>query len=173
MLDSETVSKMMTPRCGVADIVNGRSRMRSKNHYSHGGNSNSIHTVSHYSFFQGNPKWPSPSTHLTYGFLPSTPSNAMNPVSRAFEKWASATQFTFSLAQNPQNANLVIDESWSVGPVPGAYDLETVALHEIGHLLGLGHSSVQDAIMFPGIPPGVSKNLHADDIEGIKALYNV
>ncbi|KAL2528804.1 matrix metalloproteinase [Forsythia ovata] len=208
ILDSETVSKMMTPRCGVADIVNGRSRMRSKNHYSHGGNSSSIHTVSHYSFFPGNPKWPSPSTHLTYGFLPSTPSNAMSPVSRAFEKWASATHFTFSLAQNPQNANLVIgfhtrdhadgspfdgpggtlahafaptdgrfhydaDESWSVGPVPGAFDLETVALHEIGHLLGLGHSSVQDAIMYSGIPAGVSKNLHADDIQGIKALYNV
>ncbi|KAL2505099.1 Metalloendoproteinase [Abeliophyllum distichum] len=32
----------------------------------------------------------------------------MSPVSRAFEKWASATHCTFSLAQNPQNANLVI-----------------------------------------------------------------
>ncbi|CAA3004106.1 metalloendoproteinase 2-MMP-like [Olea europaea var. sylvestris] len=203
ILDSETVSKMTKPRCGVTDIVNGTSRMRAGGKKHRG--SGSLHTVSHYTFLPGNPRWPSESTHLTYGFLPSTPASAMSPVSRAFEKWASATHFTFSQSQNP---NLVIgfhtgdhgdgsnfdgpggilahafpptdgrfhydaDESWSVGQVPGAFDLETVALHEIGHLLGLGHSSVQDAIMFSGIPPETIKNLHADDIQGIKALYNV
>jgi hypothetical protein len=65
------------------------------------------------------------------------------------------------------------DETWSVGANPGAYDLETVALHEIGHLLGLGHSSVEGAIMFPTIRPGVTQSLHGDDVQGIKALYNV
>ena len=58
-------------------------------------------------------------------------------------------------------------------PVPGAFDVETVALHEIGHLLGLGHSSVQNAIMYPTINPGMTKGLHGDDIQGIRALYNV
>ncbi|PQM32862.1 metalloendoproteinase 3-MMP [Prunus yedoensis var. nudiflora] len=65
------------------------------------------------------------------------------------------------------------DERFSVGALSGAYDLETVALHEIGHLLGLGHSSVQGAIMFPSIGSGVTQqSLHGDDIQGIKALYN-
>lgn len=64
------------------------------------------------------------------------------------------------------------DERWAIGAVRNAMDLETVAVHEIGHLLGLGHSSVPDAIMFPTITSGVTKRLHQDDIQGIRALYN-
>ncbi|KAG7991771.1 hypothetical protein I3843_02G095100 [Carya illinoinensis] len=206
-LDAETVSKMMMPRCGVADIINGTNSMQSgkkNNHHRKG----SFHAVSHYSFFQNAPKWPTSKYHLTYGFLPGTPTEAMSPVAQAFRTWAGNTHFTFSQAQALSNADITIgfgsmdhgdgssfdgtggtiahafaptdgrfhydaDEPWSVGATPGAYDLETVALHEIGHLLGLGHSSVQGAIMESGMAQGVTKGLHADDIAGIKALYNV
>lgn len=68
--------------------------------------------------------------------------------------------------------HLDADESWANGVVSGSFDLETVALHEIGHLLGLQHSSIEGAIMWPQVPEGASKGLHADDIAGIKALYN-
>ncbi|KAK9991754.1 hypothetical protein SO802_026739 [Lithocarpus litseifolius] len=205
-LDAKTVSTMMMPRCGVADISNGTNWMRSgkkKHHHRHG----SLHTVSHYTFFQGNPKWPSSKYHLTYGFLPGTPTEAMSPVAKAFETWAANTHFKFSRAQDHTNANIKVsfhrrdhgdghafdgaggilahawaptdgrfhydaDEQWSVGAAPNAFDLETVALHEIGHLLGLDHSSVEGAIMWPSIRPGVTQGLHRDDIDGIKALYN-
>lgn len=51
-----------------------------------------------------------------------------------------------------------------------------VATHEIGHSIGLEHSSVQDAIMYPWYPnsPGSWKpelNLKYDDINGIQNLY--
>ncbi|KAH9747899.1 hypothetical protein KPL70_004857 [Citrus sinensis] len=31
------------------------------------------------------------------------------------------------------------DENWTVGAVPGAVDMQTVALHELRHVLGLAH----------------------------------
>ncbi|XP_051117809.1 metalloendoproteinase 3-MMP-like [Andrographis paniculata] len=63
------------------------------------------------------------------------------------------------------------DEYWVNGAVQNAFDLETTALHEIGHLLGLEHSQIPEAIMFSTIDPGRTKGLHPNDIEGIKALY--
>ncbi|WJZ98864.1 hypothetical protein VitviT2T_017361 [Vitis vinifera] len=205
-LDSETVSVMVKPRCGVADIINGTSRMRSGSRsYPHG--YGSLHTVAHYSFFAGSPRWPPSNTHLTYAFLSGTSSTTMSAVTRAFGQWASATDFTFAETQDYTNADMKIgfqrgdhgdgfpfdgpggtiahsfsptdgrlhfdgDESWVVGAVAGAFDVETVALHEIGHLLGLGHSSVEGAIIFPTIAFGVTKGLNEDDIQGIQALYN-
>uniref|UniRef100_A0ACB8FGC0 Uncharacterized protein n=1 Tax=Sphaerodactylus townsendi TaxID=933632 RepID=A0ACB8FGC0_9SAUR len=48
-----------------------------------------------------------------------------------------------------------------------------VAAHEFGHALGLAHSTIQDALMFPKyIHSDPAKvRLHQDDIEGIQSLY--
>ena len=48
--------------------------------------------------------------------------------------------------------------------------LAGVAIHEIGHLLGLSHSDDPDAIMFPSFRSSVL-TLRADDIAGIQELY--
>jgi hypothetical protein len=61
-------------------------------------------------------------------------------------------------------------ETWSLTGAGSTFDLQTVALHEIGHLLGLDHSAVGGSVMFPTYG-GPLRNLTPDDIEGIRKLY--
>ena len=64
---------------------------------------------------------------------------------------------------------------WDDGPgapVAGAWDLQGVATHEIGHSLGLGHSAEIAATMYAVAVDDVgARSLHPDDIAGIQAIY--
>ena len=44
------------------------------------------------------------------------------------------------------------------------------AIHEIGHILGLKHSTVDGTIMWPLLQNGLH-TLHHDDIDSVQALY--
>jgi peptidoglycan hydrolase-like protein with peptidoglycan-binding domain len=60
---------------------------------------------------------------------------------------------------------------WFTWRVDGSdYDLETVALHEAGHALGLAHSDSSSAVMY-AYYAGVRRNLTQDDVNGIQSLY--
>ena len=66
------------------------------------------------------------------------------------------------------------EHRWEDGAVPGAFDIETVALHEIGHCLGMLHSDVNGSVMFPFISSQREvRTLRPDDLEGIRHLYPV
>lgn len=67
--------------------------------------------------------------------------------------------------------SLHFDESEKFSSTANAgIHLGAVALHEIGHLLGLGHSRNRKAIMFPTYAAS-RLSLEKDDVEGIQQLY--
>ena len=65
------------------------------------------------------------------------------------------------------------DENWTTDTRGGngqPIDLETVALHELGHALGLRHSATEGSVMFWAYQ-GTRRSLHDDDRQGIQSLY--
>ncbi len=65
-------------------------------------------------------------------------------------------------------------ENWTLderAPFTGQpIDIVTVAAHEIGHALGLRHTDIEGALMYPSYN-GSHRFLHFDDIEGIQTIY--
>lgn len=62
------------------------------------------------------------------------------------------------------------DEPWIASGNYGGTSLESVAAHEFGHSLGLGHSQDQGALMY-AFYSGHVPRLGTDDINGIQKLY--
>jgi hypothetical protein len=66
------------------------------------------------------------------------------------------------------------DATWSVGagPESGKFHFPSIALHEIGHALGLAHSSIVGANMLPSFNQNEARPVNADDVTAISVLYN-
>lgn len=56
---------------------------------------------------------------------------------------------------------------------PGAIDFQNALTHEVGHFLGLDHSTVPESTMYPTAEPGetIKRQLHQVDIDGICSIY--
>jgi hypothetical protein len=105
-----------------------------------------------------------------------------------------ATSFEFDAVTDEFiGADIFINSifNWSVASngEPGRFDLESIMVHEVGHLLGLGHSAIGEtelragggrtvlgkrAVMFPiayGTGSIEDRSLEADDVAGITDIY--
>jgi Matrixin/Putative peptidoglycan binding domain len=89
-----------------------------------------------------------------------------------FDGSGTATFNIFAHAFFPEDGRIHFDEAetWAHSHGGGSVDLESVALHEIGHALGLRHSGLADAVMFFAIN-SERRELHEADIRGIKSRY--
>jgi len=67
--------------------------------------------------------------------------------------------------------------TWSDGPgfAPGGqFDIQGVGCHEYGHALGLGHSNVSNATMWPSTSSGnPQRSIASDDIAGLQSIYGI
>lgn len=84
------------------------------------------------------------------------------------------------IAINPNLSASGAGPRFSTDGTSGTYDLESVLVHEIGHLLGLDHSGVIGATMQPllgvnnlyGVQAFIVRTLSEDDIAAVRTLYN-
>jgi matrixin len=55
----------------------------------------------------------------------------------------------------------------------GGFYIEDIAAHEFGHALGMGHSAVAGATMYPSVSScnAGNRTLDPDDIAGVRSLY--
>ena len=133
------------------------------------------------------------------GFSGMTPSNADGANVIGFEdhpeldRVLGATSFTLDTVTGEiLESDIFLNTAfpWSVadGGEPGKQDVESIVLHELGHVHGLGHSALgetellagggrrvigEGSIMFPiAFTAGsVNRALHPDDVSGISDIY--
>jgi hypothetical protein len=122
--------------------------------------------------------------YTNVSFSPGTDAAAARTVAIRFASGAHGDAYRFDgpggilahtfypVPVNPESIagdmHLDADENWHVG---GDVDIYSVALHEAGHAIGLGHSDKPGDVMYPYYRRGMS--LSANDIGAAQALYGL
>lgn len=91
--------------------------------------------------------------------------------------WVKLDRFTLGVTwfgTSTDEADIALNTrfTWNGGctDVANSFDMETVYLHENGHVVGLGHSDVPQAVMYTPYQEARC-DLHTDDAEGATYLY--
>jgi hypothetical protein len=177
-LDQDTVNLLSKPRCANPDIINGINTMRK------------IGNKPTFKPWWRNEKKKS----LTYAFyndkdiLDSTKSLFQE----AFNRWSKVTTLNFKLTKvisKDLDILIVFKNADGKGKFVGGtsiinkygiiyldkkysnVNLESVVMHQIGHLLGLEHSHVKEAIMYPIMSPTKKIQFVNDDLKRIQQIY--
>ncbi|XVF10846.1 hypothetical protein REPUB_Repub07fG0218300 [Reevesia pubescens] len=193
-LDSHTISTIMSPRCGVSDVAPrihatkhfayfyGRPRWELGSSMTLTYAFSSTNMIDYISFSEirtvfkrSFSRWASvipvnfteiedyASANIRIGFFRGDHGDG-----EPFDGVLGVLAHAFS----PESGGLHLDEAetWAVDfdkvKSKAAVDLESVATHEIGHILGLAHSSVKEAVMYPSLSPrSIKVDLKLDDVE--------
>lgn len=90
-----------------------------------------------------------------------------NVIAACYYWYNGTTLIDFDIVFNGRNFD------WSTTGEAGKMDIGHIATHEVGHALGIGHSSVEGAVMWPTAKTGDISNrtLSPDDSMAISFLY--
>ncbi|HET6203135.1 MAG TPA: matrixin family metalloprotease [Planctomycetota bacterium] len=89
---------------------------------------------------------------------------------------------TINPGANGWHLEFMPDSVWFDGPgtMPAGdprFDIQGIAVHELGHALGLAHTTVGTATMFPAAGPGPAsvafRSIELDDRQGVQFIYGV
>lgn len=184
--DNETLELMATPRCGHSDNNNADGRRK---RYVLWGKKWSTTALTYYfqnyttdlpvdvtrSELQYSFKYWSDVTPLTFTESKSTSSAKINLLFTRLDH-GDGVPFdgpgkVLAHAFYPTNGmtHFDADETWTTSSY-GA-NLRQVGTHELGHVLGLKHSTNNSAVMYPYFTYKENFALDPDDIQGIQALY--
>ena len=191
-LDEETRNSMTTARCAMPDLIDGvafRARCswdRVRLTYAFGPGTNDTAGASEFDAVRT-----AFATWAAASPLRFTEVNATDNPDILID-WRDANDPDLSMvggtlahADWPPNCGVVtnqlpkpvhFDDSehvWAIGAAADAYDVETVALHEIGHIIGLEHSTVNGAVMVASVSDNFTlRVLQPDDLAGVHQLYS-
>ena len=85
-----------------------------------------------------------------------------------------ANQRVIAVTTNWDEKGTLVESDVQVDPslIGGSYNIQMAITHEIGHLLGLDHSGVLSAVMYPYVPRGNDEVvIDSDDRIGITSIY--
>lgn len=112
--------------------------------------------------------------NTTHGFLDGWPQSYGDPYSViGITLGVFTTGFSSEYIEADVNFNEAV-YTFTVGQPTGWYsaDLQSIATHEFGHSLGLGHTNSNGATMYPSYDNGTAgRSLGTDDTNGVCALY--